>query len=441
MKRIGQRYNEIAVRISEACDSRLLAMVFFVIYKAILDLIFLKFIIGYHSFFYLHYSIPNIANGWLITFIMAVFIVDIYHQNTASSVMLLILDLFYFIPMTTYCAYGGGASSFLFWGIVYWSILTILQFKAPVLVYETQSNSDIGYKSMLILTALAAAPILYVWVRYTHCRILTNLSIIYEIRAEAAQYTMPAALNYLLNIMPIVVAMLIVMALCKKKYILSITLLALMFVDFSIAGHKIILFFPLVLVGGFVFYRKEMICDIVPGAVVVELLAIAEQLLGKGLMISFVFRRMGIVLAQLSEYYYRFFLHNSIDFFRQGVLGKFGFDTIYSQTIPNVIGNNFETQVISCNNGLMADAWANLGFIGVLIMPVIVLFCMRLLDFTSYGIDMRLLIGLIIYYTFSFANSQWSTVLLTHGYIIMCILLLFFPRDSNKGIDNENNSI
>ena len=109
-------------------------------------------------------------------------------------------------------------------------------------------------------------------------------------------------------------------------------------------------------------------------------------------------------------------------------MGKLGFDSVYNQQLGRVIGNNFETQVVNCNNGLLADVWANMGWIGLIIMPIILIVCLRFWDCVSFEIEMRVTISLVLYYAMQFANSSWSTVLLSHGFIIMCLILLIFPK-------------
>ena len=160
-----------------------------------------------------------------------------------------------------------------------------------------------------------------------------------------------------------------------------------------------------------------------------QIIALIESSLGNGLIVNLLFRRQGMVLAKLSEYYYKYFLHHPLDLFRNGIMGKLGFTSPYTQPISYVIGNNYETQLINCNNGLLADVWTNLGFLGLIIMPIILVICFRMFDLVSSQIDSRLIVSLSIYYAVAFSNSAWSTVLLTHGFIIMCFMLLIFPHE------------
>lgn len=137
------------------------------------------------------------------------------------------------------------------------------------------------------------------------------------------------------------------------------------------------------------------------------------------------------MLAQLSDEYYRYFRNNPTDIFRGTFLGKLGFESPYNLPISYVIGNNYSTQTVNCNNGLLADVWSNLGIIGIVVMPFILIVCFRLFDMATEGIESRYVVGLAVYYVVMFSNSTWSTVLLTHGFLIMCIGFFMFPRVQN----------
>ena len=106
-----------------------------------------------------------------------------------------------------------------------------------------------------------------------------------------------------------------------------------------------------------------------------------------------------------------------------------GFGSPYNLSLPYVIGNNYSSQTISCNNGLLADVWSNMGTIGILVMPFILIVCFRFFDMATDGLPSRYVIGLAVYYAVIFSNTAWSTVLLTHGFLIMCMVYFMFPRN------------
>lgn len=431
IKYITESYDEISVKLGYKLESLPFSCIAVILYKILLDIIYVKYIATTYAFFYYEISIINIINGGLVIIMMAPLMAIYYKQNTCSSIIMIALNMIYFIPITTYCGYGGGSSSFLLFAIIYWGALSILQIKLPIIgVAVKETSSTISYKGMYILIILVSLLSLYIWFEYSGCRIQMNILDVYDIRAEAAQNAMPSVLSYARQLSTIIVPILILFTLVRKKYLMTVWLLFITLINFSYAGNKSIILFPIILIGGYIFYRKNMISLIFPFGVALEIVAIIEQKIGSVMITSLFFRRQGLVLAQLSEYYYRFFLENPTDLFRNSLLGKFGFESIYNVLLGKVIGNNFETQIVNCNNGLLADVWSGLGLIGIVVMPIIIIICFRLLDFVSYKVDMRLMVGFVLYYAIMFANTTWSTVLLTHGFLVMCIMLIIFPREN-----------
>lgn len=428
---LSLKYDSLIDRFGLRFESFALNYFVVIIYKILLDLIYCLYIAGSHAFFSLEISVINVINGWLATFIMIPFINRYCKQKTCSAIIMVALNMIYFIPITTYCGYGGGSSSFLFFAIIYWAILSILQIKLPIVGYRIENTHiKISDKVLFIFIILASVVSLYIWWRYSGFRIQLNIFDVYGIRSEAAKNSLPLILSYAWHIITIVIPILIVLTLHKRKYLMLIWLLFITVINFSYAGNKSVILFPIILIGGYIFYRKNMISLIFPVGILVEILAIIEQKLGSIFIVSYLFRRQSILLAQLSENYYRFFLENPTDLLRNSIMGKFGFDSIYNDALARVIGNNFETQSVNCNNGLLADVWSGLGIIGIVIMPIIIVICFRLLDFVSYKVDLRLMVGFVLYYAIMFANTTWSTVLLTHGFLVMCIMLIIFPREN-----------
>lgn len=430
-RKIENSYEQLIYKCGNICERLSFNYAAVFIYKILLDVIYCKYIADSHAFFSIEISVLNIVNGWITLLLIVPFLHKFYKQKTCSAVLMTALNMIYFIPITTYCGYGGGSSSFLLAAIIYWLILSILQIKLPVIGYDKSDDKD-SSKIVYLLIILVSVVSIFIWWKYSGFRIHINILDVYSIRDEAAESGLPSILSYMWHMMTIVVPILIVLTLHKRKYILVLWLLFLTLINFSYAGNKSVILFPIILIGGYIFYRKNMISLIFPLGIFLEIMAVVEQKLGSIFITSYFFRRQGMVLAQLSENYYRFFLENPTDIFRSSIMGKFGFNSIYNNTLAQVIGNNFETQTVNCNNGLLADVWANLGIIGLIVMPIIIIICFRILDFVSYKIDLRLMIGLVLYYAMMFANTTWSTVLLTHGFIVMCLMLLIFPHKSKE---------
>lgn len=405
------------------------------IYKILVDLIYLLYI-GPTFNYGIKINVINIISSYLYIGIYSIIFYHFIKAQTASAIMFIAMSVIYLIPITTYCSLGSGSSGLLFYAVLYWTLFSALQITVPVVVFKKSELSErVCFFLMYFLLIGTSIFTIYLSWKYTGFRIVTNLLEVYDIRAEAAAYDMSTVFLYLQSFSTILIPMLMLFSFRQKKYILVLWEAFLLVLNFSFAGHKTVLFMGVLVIAGAIIWREQMISMILPGGIGLAVLGIVEEkIFSHAYIISFFFRRQGYVLAELSDKYYRFFRHNPTDIFRGTFLGKLGFESPYQLSMSYVIGNNYETQTVSYNNGLLADVWSNLGIIGIFIMPFIMIVCFRLFDMATQKIHSKYVIGLALYYGVIFANSAWSTVLLTHGFLIMCLGFFIFPRaQSIKG--------
>lgn len=422
------RYETIMKKLSIMFASPLILSISFFLYKILVDIIYLLFM-GTSVQYGIHFSCLNIFSSYLIVLLYTYFIYKFCNMAKASSIMMIIISMIYFIPITTYCSLGPGSSGTLFWALVFWVILSVLELEFPTITLQTNVNS-ISNTFYYLLFGSTAGLTIYLSIKYTNGRIITSLENIYEIRSKAAMYDLPTWLSYFQRFSVILISLLILMSFNKKKYVGGLFSIFLLLLNFSFAGHKTVLFMGVLLIIGYFLWIKEMIYLIVPGGVLIAFLGIFEKICFKSFyIVSFFFRRQGYVLAVLSDYYYRFFKINPKDFFRSTFLRKLNFESPYSLPIPYVLGTNYDTQTVSYNNGILADVWAHLGIIGILVLPIILIVCFKLFDLVTDKLDMKYFIGLAAYYSVIFTNTTWSTALLTHGFLIMCIIFFMFPQN------------
>ena len=139
--------------------------------------------------------------------------------------------------------------------------------------------------------------------------------------------------------------------------------------------------------------------------------------------------RVLFIPTQLHIAFYDFFQENELLYFRQGILRWFGFDSPYSIPIEFLIGGqssgNYE---IRANNGLFTDAYMNMGDMGALVFPFILVFIIKLLDAAAKGLDARLMF-LPVYVTVSaLLSTTFSTALLNNGLVLLMFFLLSLPK-------------
>ena len=188
----------------------------------------------------------------------------------------------------------------LFRSIIYWLFLSILQCRLPIITIRTKRTYVISLnKFFYILVILSSVMVIYLWAKYTDFRLLTSFFDVYDARSEASEYELPVILSYFQQLLNIIIPILILLALMKEKYVMLLWLLVLTYINFSFAGHKSVIFFPVLLIGGYLFYRRKMVRLIIPGAILLEVAAFIEQWFGSIYITSYIFRRQGLVLAQL----------------------------------------------------------------------------------------------------------------------------------------------
>lgn len=427
---IKERYTNMLEKSDSFFSSFPVLGICLILYKILVDVIYLFYVVS--TFYYgMKINVFNIASSYLYLGMYTIFFYNLVKGRTASSIMLIVTNMIYFIPITTYCSLGGGSSRFLFFTILYWTLFSILQVVTPVVVLKRSEISERLYSFFMyfLLVGISIFTVYLSW-KYTGFRIVTNLREVYDIRAEAAGYDLSTGFRYLQSFSTILIPLLILFCFRQKKYVLVIWGMFLQILNFSFAGDKIVLFMGVLVLVGAVFWKKQMASWILPGGIGLGILAMIEKkIFGHEYIIDYFFRRMGYLLAQLSDEYYRYFRDNPTEIFRGTFLGKLGFGSPYRLSLSYVIGNNYLSQTVSCNNGFLADVWSNLDIIGILVMPFILIVCFRLFDMASDGIASRYVIGLAVYYAVVFSNGTWSTVLLTHGFLIMCFVYFMFPRD------------
>lgn len=439
MNFISQKYKMIIEKVCSPFSLSAVQVICFILYKIIVDLIYMLYL-GKTSDYGVNINVLNVISGYMMVLFFSLWIVRYCNQIRPSSFIMIVFNMIYFIPLTAYCSWGVGSSATLFFGMIYWLWLTFLWNIVPTI--RVKKKVEFTQFFFIVLFLCTCILTLYISYRYTGFRIVTSLQHIYEIRAEAATYDLPRLLSYFQQFSSIIIPMLILMAFNKKKYILVIIGFVLLIFNFSFAAQKSILFMGILLLLGYIFWKKEMIYLIIPGGTLLGILGLVEKnYFFHDYIISYLFRRQGYLLVQLSDEYYRFFRNNPTDIFRSTFLGKLGFHSPYNLPISKVIGNNYSSQIINCNNGLLADVWSHLGVIGVLVMPIILIICFRFFDFVCDELDAKYYVGLTVYCGVLFANTTWSTVLLTHGFLIMCVLFFVFPGKEEKneklGLFNE----
>lgn len=366
---------------------------------------------------------------WLSLFIFAPFIVSLSNQHSPSALIVTFLNYLFFIPLTSFGGCYGSDVRFYLIALIFWAVLLFLQFKLPVL-HLKQPDFHASRRLMVWLTVLSCIFVMYISGRYTGFRFTLDVIDVYGIRREAAAYDLPVVASYLLSMMPIIFTILLSYWIDRKKWSIVIVLCIVYLFLFSINAQKSTFFLLILVLFCRFFYRDWMLRWAAGFLTLFNIVSIAEEkILGTFFLMANFIRRMMYLPLLICEQYYEFFQQNPQNLYRDGIMGKLSFSEIYSTVIPRVIGEYRGHEMENANSGLLGDLFANLPtFPGIILLPLILIVCFRLLDMTAHSLRSKILIPICFYYACIFLSGFWSTSLLSNGFLLTCLLLYIYPN-------------
>lgn len=407
-------------------------LVIILIYQLLLDIGYTVFINKYYIYegFELNISLIRILLSILLFMIVAFFYIqNIKYDYTPSRLIFTFLIFIYFIPLSTYIKFNQVSEQFIIYSIIYLIILFLVINYFPK-IRVVRDNQVMSNKFLTILALLVGFYMIYLSIKYTDFRIIFDIINVYGIRAEAATYDLTIFENIFLSVIGIVIPILITYFFEKKKYSWSIFLLLVEYIRFSFNGSKSIFFFLAITIVTYLIYKHEYLKHI--GLILIIFLLIPTIIIGicgEGITYSSLFvRRVMFVPVQASQRYFEFFSKFPIDFCRGGILRRVGFETLYQiNVVKSIPLFTFET-VVNYNNGLIGDAMFCFGNLGCVLGPVIIGSMLKFLDGCTHALKEKMYIPFLIFLTVTLTNSDWSTILLSHGFLIVCLLFAFMER-------------
>lgn len=409
----------------------ILMFIFVVAYRIIMDLIYVNHITSIFSYtgFNCKFDVNLIVLSWILLLLSFSTIKRCTIKGNFSDVIVLFLIYMSYIPFTTMVAYYNYDLSFVVANSIYWLVLFFVFRFLPRSKNAFKLKIDKNELFLLIIEILFAIVIIYISWRYTGFRFTINLSDVYTYRTEAKLASIPTILNYIFSSSKTVLPILLVYTLSKKEYLNVFFIFIIQILSFSINGSKTVLFSTLIAVVFYYIYNAKYLKVIPCLMFILGLMSYVEtEMLGTYFILAYLIRRIFFLPNMLSALYFEFFTINEPDFYRQSFLRLFGVESPY-EDIDHVIGTvYFNSSSMGANNGLISDAITNLGILGIFIAPFFLVLVLRFLDKCACGIEKRLYIVTSVIFAFIIISSFLPTVLLTHGLLMLGIVLLLIPR-------------
>ncbi|MFI8577867.1 hypothetical protein ACIGEL_19430 [Rossellomorea aquimaris] len=401
-------------------------------YRILLDYLYVQTVVplfGY-SGFHANNQINKYFLSWVILFIFTPIIIKMFKKSTLSSLIIILLSFLSFIPFTCMIAFHSYTTEFIISNIVYWLALFIFYNTIPTIKLVRVTNDKFIKLILSLIVLIFFAVILFISWRYTGFRLSINLMNVYDIRSEATMYQLPSFLSYIYSASKAINPVLIVYFMSRKKYSIASFIFFIQLLSFSINGSKTVFFTTVLAVLLYWIYNDNLKNKLPWFFFLISLLGLLEFYIVKSyLIIGFIIRRVFFVPNLLNYYYYDFFSIHTPDYLKQSFLRHIGFESPYIP-IDNLIATiYFGKPDMGANNGLFSDAYANFGIFGLLIMPLLVVLSFKFFDACSEGLDTKIFIVSGITLAFIFISSFFFTVLFTHGFLALCLILYLLPRD------------
>ena len=378
---------------------------------------------------------PSLGKYLIATFIFffaSLNIISFYNDKKPSSLIILLINLVYFIPGCTFYSFSTVDNYYFLFFVLYWILLNFWSSFIPFISFGLPIIKQRNLIFSLILFLVVCGSILVTGI-FNGFKLTFNLFDVYELRESVTEMNLPGFIGYFKPVASSLVPIGIVLFLIQRKYIIASILVIVQLFLFAFGGHKTALFILIISVLSVIFIKGNIKIKVVPILIILNIIGIIETWFNNGLslVVAFLQRRNMFTTNLLSSWYYEFFSNNSPDYLQQSFLRNFGFESNYEMPIPFLISLMFTGRVGGANNGMVGDAFANFGWFSLLLYPLLIILALRFYDYCVHGINNNILFAVGIIFTINFVNSSFFTILLTHGFVFITIALYFLPREAH----------
>ncbi|AXT61831.1 hypothetical protein D1816_16195 [Aquimarina sp. AD10] len=286
---------------------------------------------------------------------------------------------------------------------------------------------------LLTITVIGIIPFIVEYAPYINLKNLLLIDV-YETRTLVSQnikntYTAYTYSWFSRMILPIIIVLSIYFG-NRKNLILSVLLLLFLYLC---GAHKMV-FIGLIFV--LIFYKYDYLEKtryfllVMTGFICISLLA--TLFFDFTYLWDVSFRRVLILTALLDYCYFDFFTYNEPLYWSHSFLSTFvdyKYDVLPEYVISEVYFNKPD---VNANVGIISDGFKNLRTWGILISIILTSLYFSILN--SLNISPKFF-GLFVLLVFSFLNGALSTILLTHGGILLLLLAIFVLQNTKQRMD------
>lgn len=388
---------------------------------------------GFHSL----RSTPAMLAALFISFLYASLLSG---RRDVRNFMLIVLHYVFFVPgLIISATYEASQYYFLCLILAHSSILisSIIPLRSVRIVQIAKRSYF--YIVLLAMTSAVALIAIYGGLQ----RFNLNIFLVYDFRRDSAA-EMPAIFGYFFSgVAKVIAPMTLALAIYFRSLWLAVVSMGLVVLLFGMTHHKSVLFLPFIVAAMYyltqynraIFYIT-LIFIFVAGVSVAELLLIyAMGGEGRANFTSIIVRRVFFVPPLLDSIYVNYFLDAPKLLWSTSRFGLGLAENPYGLTAPFLIGTDvFSREGMSANTGIIGSGFSHAGVAGVAIYSLLLGLMISILQSFGKVIGHELVFAASVSIIMSVASStDLTTAILTHGLLLLYMMLLIFPRDRKLG--------
>jgi O-antigen polymerase len=411
-------------------------------YKAVLDISYYLVIpwANYYALFPPQPDVMRVVESYVL--LVPVIIAMPRERNRLSTPFLWLLVLVAYIPVLTIYAMRPSDRLFMYATCGFWVAVAFLARYGPnfdLPRFDPKRAWEILVGLYLALTLVA----LVVIAKYAGFSVVTNLARVgldlsgaYVSRAEYVSAAVPLHGYYFYWLALVFNPMFFAIAALRRRWLFALLILVSETLIASFVGMR-----QYYVVLGFVVFvmlmvhRAPALRNLAVGfATVVVLSALFTISTGRPFGYLFFVGRFLMDAAQLSFFYYDFFSSHGVVPF--GYFLKFyvhlpdPFNYPYAISPDLVVAKQYFHQNIAAVAGVVADAYMNLGWFGLVVWAAVLGLTLKVVDACSHGIDIRIGMAVLAMPALAIADTYFVRVFFATGLLWAFLALYLYTQAS-----------
>lgn len=361
-------------------------------------------------------------------------------RRDVRNLMLIVLHYVFFVPgLITSATYEASQYYFLCLILAYSSILL-----SSIIPLRSVRIIQIARRSYFYIVLLAmTSAVLLIAIYGGLQRFNLNIFLVYEFRRDT-EAAMPAFFGYFFSgVAKVIAPMTLALAIYFRSLWLAVVSTGLVVLMFGMTHHKSVLFLPFIVAAIYYLIQSDraifyiiLIFNFVVGVSFAELLLV--ELIGSESLANFtsiIVRRVFFIPPLLDSIYVNYFFDAPKLLWSTSRFGLGLVENPYDLTAPFLIGTDvFSREGMSANTGIIGSGFAHAGVVGVAIYSLLLGLMISILQSFGKVIGHELVFAASVSIIMSVASStDLTTAILTHGLLLLFLMLLIFPRDRKLG--------